>query len=100
MGRTAVNRSGLTLTEILIALFLFGLIGIILGNLDLFVHRSVQRSSDSLWLNQEPRRLMDWLSRDVIVAESIELFNNTTDGDGWPEKGGGASGAGNGGECR
>ena len=68
--------TGFTLTEILIALFLVGMFGIALGNLDFFAQGTIRRFDRRLWLAQEPRRLLDWMTADVEKAESMEVYGD------------------------
>ena len=75
MDRAKVGCLGFSLTEVLIAVFLFLLLGVAIGNLSFLAHSVLHRSDRQLWLSQEPRRLLDWMSEDVAQATSITVFS-------------------------
>ena len=74
MDRAAIGPRGFTLTEVVIALFLVGMFGVAIGNLDFFAQGTIRRFDRRLWLAQEPRRLFDWMTADVEKAETMEVY--------------------------
>lgn len=75
MDRTAVGRLGFTLVEVLLAILLVSMVGIGLTQLTYLGHRSVARLGRTLWANQEPRRLLDWMGQDMALAETVNVYS-------------------------
>jgi len=88
MDRPQVSRSGFTLAEVMIAVFIFSLLGVAIVSFDFLAQGVFRRAGHRVWLHQEPRRLIDFMMEDLALAESILIYNNTGDGDGLPENGG------------